>query len=81
MIEGDCILITRRKINAKEIAKDIHMGLNDLMLKEKYGFTAKQLEIILRKLLDANLITHMQLYERTMLSDTQLALAFSENKK
>ncbi|MGB6065988.1 MAG: hypothetical protein WBG50_14405 [Desulfomonilaceae bacterium] len=45
---------------------------------EKYNLSRKQLEMVLRKLLDADLITHMQLYERTSLSDTQVTRAFVE---
>ena len=47
-------------------------------IMEKYNLSRKQLEMVLRKLLDADLITHMQLYERTSLSDTQVTRAFVE---
>jgi hypothetical protein len=39
------------------------------------------LEAVLRKLVDADLITHMQLYERTSLSDSQITRAFVESAK
>jgi hypothetical protein len=67
-----------RKIRAREIVADIHAGMGDSGLMEKYDLTAKRLEGVLRKLLDADLITHMQLYERTSLSDTQITKAFVE---
>jgi len=65
-----------RKIKAKEIAADVHAGLGDSVLMEKYDLSAKQLEGLLRKLVEADLITHMQLYERTSLSDSQITKAF-----
>ena len=58
------------------MAQDIHAGMGDSQLMEKYGLSAKQLETVLRKLLEADLITHMHLYERTTLSDTQITKAF-----
>ena len=51
------------------------------LLMEKYNLSRKQLEMVLRKLLDADLITHMQLYERTSLSDTQVTRAFVEAER
>jgi len=65
-----------RKIKAKEIAADIHAGMGDSELIGKYDLSAKQLEGVLRKLVEADLITYMQLYERTSLSDSQITKAF-----
>jgi len=70
----------KRKIKAKEVAQDIHAGMGDSPLMEKYGLSTKQLETVLRKLLEADLITHMQLYERTTLSDTQITKAFVDTQ-
>ncbi|AFM26210.1 hypothetical protein [Desulfomonile tiedjei] len=70
-----------RKIGAKEITADIRAGMGDYQLMEKYRLSAKQLEIILRKLLEADLITHMQLYERTSLSDSQITKAFVDSQQ
>ena len=44
------------------------------LLMEKYRLNPKQLEGVLRKLVDADLITHMQIYERTSFSDSQAAI-------
>lgn len=68
----------KRTINAKAIARDVHTGMGDTLLMEKYHLSSKQLESVLRKLVEADLISHFQLYERTSLSDTQMARAFSE---
>jgi hypothetical protein len=68
-----------RKIRAKEIAYDIHAGVGDSVLMAKYNLPAKQLEGVLRKLVAADLITHMQLYERTSLSDSQITKVFVDS--
>jgi hypothetical protein len=65
-----------RKVKATDVARDVHGGMGDTLLMEKYHLNAKQLESVLRKLVDADLITHMQLYERTSLSDSQVTRAF-----
>ncbi|MGO9567100.1 MAG: hypothetical protein ACLP5H_06120 [Desulfomonilaceae bacterium] len=70
--------MTKRKINAKAVARDVHAGMGDILLMKKYQLSAKQLEGVLRRLVEADLISHLQLYERTSLSDTQMARAFVE---
>ena|GEM_PF-1601836 len=70
----------KRKIRAKEVAQDIHAGMGDTPLMEKYDLSAKQLEMVLKKLVEADLIDHMQLYERTTLSDTQITKAFVDTQ-
>jgi hypothetical protein len=70
-----------RKLKAKDVARDVEGGSGDTLLMEKYHLNAKQLESVLRKLVDADLITHMQLYERTSLSDTQITKAFVESAR
>ena len=73
--------MAKRTINGKAIAADVVAGMGDAWLMERYRLTANQLEQILRKLLDANLITDMQLYERTTLSDSMITKAFVEKEK
>ena len=68
-----------RKVKAKDVARDVQGGMGDTLLMEKYRLNSKQLEGVLRKLVDADLITHMQLYERTSLSDSQITRAFVES--
>ncbi len=70
-----------RKIKAKEIAADVHTGMGDSVLMGKYSLSAKELEVVLRKLVEADLITHMQLYERTSLSDSQITKAFVDSEQ
>jgi hypothetical protein len=76
--KGDAV--QKRKINAKQVVADIRSGMGDTMLMEKYDLSTKQLEGVLRKLLALDLITDMQLYERTSLSDTQITKAFVESE-
>ena len=73
--------MSKRKIRGQDVARDIHEGMGDSALMYKYGLSPKQLETVLRKLLSADLITHMQLYERTTLSDSQITKAFVEAEK
>jgi hypothetical protein len=70
-----------RKINAKAVAKDVHAGMGDTALMEKYDLTSKQLEDVLRRLVDAGFLDHMQLYERTSLSDSVVTKAFVDSQK
>ncbi len=67
-----------RKIKASELALDVHAGMNDSQLMEKYKLSVEQLERVLRKLLETDHITHIQFYERTPLSESQLLLAHVE---
>ena len=73
--------MAKRTISGKSIAADVVDGMGDTFLMERYNLTPNQLELVLRKLLDANLITDMQLYERTTLSDSIIAKAFVEKAK
>jgi predicted transcriptional regulator len=71
-------VLKKRTINAKALARDVDAGMGDTLLMEKYRLSTKQLESVLRRLVDADLISHLQLYERTRLSDTQVTRAFVE---
>jgi hypothetical protein len=70
----------KRKIKAKEVARDVHAGMGDTPLMDKYNLSAKELELVLKRLVEADLITHMELYERTSLSDTQITKAFVDTQ-
>ncbi|MEJ2718306.1 MAG: hypothetical protein P8182_14405 [Deltaproteobacteria bacterium] len=71
--------MSKRKIRARDIVADIQAGMDDTSLMEKYVLTSNMLEKILRQLVEADLITHFQLYERTRLSDSQVTRAFLES--
>jgi hypothetical protein len=70
--------LKKRTLKAKAIVQDVQAGMGDSLLMKKYQLSAKQLETVLRRLVEADLISHLQLYERTTLSDTQVTRAFVE---
>jgi len=43
-----------RKVKATDVARDVQGGMGDTLLMEKYHFNSKQLESVLRKLVDAD---------------------------
>ena len=71
-------ILKKRTIKAKALARDVHAGMGDSLLMKKYQLSAKELETVLKRLVEADLISHLQLYERTSLSDTQVTRAFVE---
>jgi uncharacterized protein (DUF433 family) len=60
----------KRTVKTREIAEDVHAGIDDTLLMRKYELTRRQLESILMKLVESDLITEMQMYERTNLPDS-----------
>jgi hypothetical protein len=56
-------------------------GMDDPALMRKYEITDKQLEMVFQKLIDADFITALELWERSRLSDTQITKAFVEAQK
>jgi hypothetical protein len=56
-------------------------GIDDPALMRKYDLTDKQLEMVFQKLIDADFITALELWERSRLSDTQITKAFVEAQK
>jgi hypothetical protein len=69
-------VMEKRKIKAEDVAADVQAGLGDGFLIEKYGLTPRQLEKVLKRLLAADFINHLQFYERTTLSDSIITKAF-----
>jgi transcription initiation factor IIE alpha subunit len=69
----------RRTIKAKELVKDIRLGVTDFGLSEKYGLKQHEFDKVLGYLVDAGLITKDELQERQQLSDSQIIRAFVES--
>ncbi|AFM27467.1 ankyrin repeat domain-containing protein [Desulfomonile tiedjei] len=67
------------KISARSIVDDIRSGMTDLELEQKYGLSSDALQYILRRLCEADVITQLELYERTTLSDSDMHRAFEEH--
>jgi hypothetical protein len=66
----------KKKIKAKEIIGDLRSGAPDEEIMKKYGINDEQFKKLLAKLVDAQLINEMELYERTTLSDTAITAAY-----
>ncbi|MFH1112493.1 MAG: hypothetical protein V1792_01105, partial [Pseudomonadota bacterium] len=66
----------RKTIRASDLIKDITSGMTDPMLMDKYQLAPKQLQFMLRKLVQAGKITETQLLERTSVSSTSITKAF-----
>ena len=71
-------MATKRTINANEIVKDIRSRMTDLQLMKKYTLSARGLESVMKKLLEAKLITKAEFnwrpveYDDTVILDLRL---------
>ena len=61
----------KRTISAKQVLSDIHGGMTDDQLKEKYSLSTQSLQTLFKKLLDAGLIAHSELATRSDLQSLQ----------
>jgi len=68
----------KRKISAKAILNRLHDGFSDTQIMEQHGLNSVQLQYIYRRLVEAGLMTHFELYERSSLTDSDVFRAFSE---
>ncbi len=58
------------KINAREFAEDVQLGLDDENLMFKYNLSQEQLSKVLRKMIDSGLLSIDELYNRLLLADS-----------
>lgn len=56
--------VAKKTLKVKKMVSDIHAGMDDWDLCEKYDLTNEQLEKVLNKLLTARLITQEELEKR-----------------
>ncbi len=70
--------MTKRRIVAREFVEDLRHGLDDTELKQKYGLSDVGLGRVFDKLIDADLISLDELWERSQLSDSRITRAFVE---
>lgn len=68
----------KRKIKARELVADIRSGMDDNAVMRKYALSPEQLDEVLEKLVEADFITSLELYERAKLTDSQITRAFVE---
>lgn len=71
----------KRKVPAHELAADVRAGWSDEKLREKYDVPPGVLHYLLKRLVHSGLITEMELFERTALSESDLFRAFSDQSK
>jgi hypothetical protein len=70
--------MSKRKIMAKEIVSDLRLGLTNSELMEKYRLRGEALRYICKRLIDAGLMTELEFYERTNLTESDVFRALSE---
>jgi PAS domain S-box-containing protein len=64
----------KRQVSAKEIARDIRSGSTDAMLMEKYKLTAKGLQSVFEKLVEAKVLKPAEIHTRTISYDETVAI-------
>ena len=68
----------KRRIDAEQVLNDIRSGMSDQSLMNKYALSAKGLQSLFEKLLDAGLITQSELEDRMSTSEQTVEIAISE---
>ena len=68
--------MTKRNLSAQSIVQDIRSGLTDSQLEEKYRIKPDAVPFLMRRLVDAGLMTDLEMYERKSLSESDLMRAF-----
>jgi uncharacterized protein (DUF433 family) len=71
----------RRKVNATHIVKDLRSGMSDQDLMAKHGINNQQLERILGKIVDAGMMSDMELFERSTISESAVTKCFVETQQ
>lgn len=71
----------KKKIKVKELVADIRSGLDDPRLMFKYSLSESELQKVFQKLLEADFITNVELWERSRLSETGITKAFLEAQR
>jgi hypothetical protein len=70
-----------RKISVREIVQDIQAGMERDRLIGKYRLAPENFEIILERLIEANLITHVQFSELLRPTESQIRRALDETRR
>jgi hypothetical protein len=60
----------KRTVSARDIVTDIRAGLTDSQLMDKYGLSAKGLESLFTKLIEAGVMESSEIYGRSARDDT-----------
>lgn len=70
-----------KRINVRELAEDIQLGLDDNNLMLKYDLNQEQLSLVLKKLLDTKLLSEAELYNRLIKADTLVIGAITDAQR
>ncbi len=69
------------KIKAKQFLVDIRSGMDDEALMIRYNLLPRQLQSVFRRIIDAGLITPLELSNRLQITKSQVREAFVEMGK
>ncbi|MDQ7784373.1 MAG: hypothetical protein RDU20_15915 [Desulfomonilaceae bacterium] len=70
-----------RRISARSFLNDVTSGVDDQTLMSKYDLTQRELQSLFRQLIDAGLVTPLELANRLEITKSQVAEAFAEMGK
>ena len=70
--------MTKKRIRVKEFVADITDGVDDPGLMAKYSLSEKELKKVFQKLIEADFITDVELWERSKLTESGISKAFLE---
>jgi uncharacterized protein (DUF433 family) len=66
------------KIKSGDVVKDIRAGLDNEELKEKYQLSPRQLQSLFRKIIDAKLMSPLELASRLSVTPSQVSDVISD---
>jgi len=69
------------RINARQFLHDVKAHMDDQALMEKYHITQRQLQSLLRQLIQAGLMSALELANRLKVTQSQVTEAFEEMGK
>jgi len=70
-----------RQISARGFLNDVTSGLDEHSLMTKYGLSQRELQSLFRQLIEARLVTPLELANRLEITKSQVAEAFVEMGK
>jgi ankyrin repeat protein len=68
--------MAKRNISGQSIVQDVRAGLTDSQLQQKYRIKPEAVPYLMRRLVDAGLMTDLEMYQRKSLSESDLMRAF-----
>ena len=67
------------RISARQMVSDLRAGMNDRQLMEKYQVSLDSLRYLFKRLVESGLMTELQYFERTEISESSVFKALSDN--